>query len=196
MSETKREKAESGRERRDFFRVSQDIIFDYKLVDAFTAENDSPEVEFEDSVSLSLINELRRLDRDSVQTLRIITEKNRLLGDYLHVLSSKIDLIARHTLFSAENGAKDRTKTRLNLSEEGIAFTAERTLYKGNFLALRLIFLPNYVPVVVFAKVIRCEPKDESYQIAAKFHRLADKDRQELSRQIIKTQVSQKKALK
>lgn len=196
MSESKGANAESGRERRDFFRVSQDVIFDYKLVDAFSAENDSPEIEFEDSVSLSLVNELRRLDRDSTQTLRALSEKNRLLGDYLQTLSSKIDIIARHTLFSAVNGAKDRAKTRINVSEEGIAFIAERMLYKGNFLALRLIFLPNYVPVVVFAKVIRCEPKDDNYQIAAKFHRLPEKDRQELSRQIIKTQVSQKKTMK
>lgn len=184
---------ESGRERRDFFRVSQDVIFDYKIVDAFTAENDSPEIEFEDSVSLSLLNELRRLDRDNIQTLRLLTEKNRLLGDYLQTLSSKIDLIARHTLFAQDGANRDRPKTRINLSEEGVAFMAERALYKGNFLALRLIFLPNYAPVVVFAKVIRCDPKDNSYQVAAKFYRLADKDRQELSRQIMKAQVTQKK---
>jgi len=178
----------SGREKRDFFRVNQDVIFDYKIIDAFTAENDSPEIEFEDSVALGLVNELRRLDRDSAQTLRLLTEKNRLLGDYLQTLSSKIDLIARHTLF-AQNDQKKKK------SEDGIAFLAERTLYKGNFIALRLIFLPNYAPVVIFAKVIRCEAKGDSYQIAARFHRLADKDRQELSRQILKTQVSQKKAL-
>jgi len=185
-----------GKERRDFFRVDQDVLFDYKVVDAFSAENDPPAIEFEDSVSLSLINELRRLDRDSVQTLRLLTEKNRLLGDYLQTLSNKIDLIARHTLFAQSSEAGERPKTRINLSEEGVAFIAERAVYKGNFLALRLIFLPNYVPVVVFAKVIRCDAKDERYQVAAKFHRLSDKDRQELSRQILKTQVSQKKAAK
>ncbi|SMF30997.1 PilZ domain-containing protein [Alteromonadaceae bacterium Bs31] len=183
-----------GRERRDFFRVSQDVLFDFKLADAFSAENDSPEIEFEDSISLSLVNELRRLDKDSLQTLRLLTEKNRLLGDYLQTLSSKIDLIARHTLFAQDGEAGERPKTRINLSEEGVAFIADRALYKGNYLAVRLIFLPNYVPVVVFAKVIRCEAKDDSYQIAAKFHRLQDKDRQELSRQILKAQVTQKKA--
>ncbi len=185
----------SGREKRDFFRVNQDVIFDYKIIDAFTAENDSPEIEFEDSVALGLVNELRRLDRDSAQTLRLLTEKNRLLGDYLQTLSSKIDLIARHTLFAQNDNHGESPKSRINLSEDGIAFLAERTLYKGNFIALRLIFLPNYAPVVIFAKVIRCEAKGDSYQIAARFHRLADKDRQELSRQILKTQVSQKKAL-
>lgn len=181
------------REKRDFFRISQDVIFDYKLVEAYTAENDSPEVEFDDAVSLGLINELRRLDRDNAQTLRLLTEKNRLLGDYLQTLSSKIDLIARHTLFAQTGMARDKPKTRINVSEDGIAFIAERAIYKGNYLALRMIFLPNYAPVVVFAKVIRCEPRDDQYQVAARFHRLADKDRQELSRQILKAQVTQNK---
>lgn len=195
-SEAQQPKASEGKERRDFFRVNQDVIFDFKLVDAFTAENDEPIAEFDDSVSLGLVNELRRLDHDSVQTLRTLSEQNRLLGDYLQTLSSKIDLLARHTLFAAEKNMGDRARTRINLSEDGIAFLAERAVYKGNYLALRLIFLPNYVPVVVFAKVIRCEAKDSKYQVAAKFHRLADKERQELSRQILKTQVSQKKANK
>ncbi|WP_045859959.1 PilZ domain-containing protein [Teredinibacter purpureus] len=193
-SKADKPKVLSGRERRDFFRVDQDVIFDYKVVDAFAAENDPPEIEFEDSVSLSLLNELRRLDQDNIQTLRALTDKNRLLGDYLQTLSSKIDLIARHSLFAQDKEAGDKPKTRINLSEEGIAFIAERAVYKGNFLAMRLIFLPHYAPVVIFAKVIRCEPKQSNYQVAAKFHRLQDKDRQELSRQILKTQVSQKKA--
>jgi len=182
-----------GGEKRDFFRVNQDLIFDYKLVEAFAAENDTPEIEFDDSVSLNLMNELRRLDHDSLQTLRLLSEKNRLLGDYLQNLSSKIDLIARHSLFAQDSSAQDKPKTRINLSEEGIAFIADRAVYKGNFLALRLIFLPHYAPVIVFAKVIRCEPKDSRYQVAAKFYRLANKDRQELSRQILRAQVSQKK---
>lgn len=182
-----------SREKRDFFRISQDVIFDYRLVDAYTAENDSPEVEFDDAVSLGLINELRRLDRDAVQTLRLLTEKNRLLGDYLQTLSSKIDLLARHMLFNHTEQAREKPKTRINLSEDGLAFIVNRAIYKGAYLALRMIFLPHYAPVVVFAKVIRCEAKDDQYQVAARFHRLGDKDRQELSRQILRAQVSQKK---
>ena len=187
-----------GRERRDFFRVSHDVIFDSKIVDAFTAEESSPELEFEDSVAMSMLNELRTLDRDNIQTLRLITEKNRLLGDYLQSLSNKIDLIARHTLFAQtssnddKEGLQNRPKTRINLSEDGVAFISDRTLYKGACLALRMVFLPSYAQVVTFAKVIRCEPKEKQYQIAVRFHRLSDRDRQELSRQIIRAQVAQK----
>ncbi|MFT5083991.1 MAG: hypothetical protein ACI9Y1_002043 [Lentisphaeria bacterium] len=182
-----------SREKRDFFRVSQDVYFDYKAVETFAAENHKPQDEFEDSVSLSLLSELRRLDRDSVQTLRLLTEKNRLLGDYLQTLSSKIDLIASHSLFSQDATANDKPKTRINLSEDGMAFMSERTIYKGSYLAVRLIFLPKYVPVTCYSQVTRCEQKEDKHQVAVRFCRLTDSDRQEFARQILKAQVVGKK---
>lgn len=181
-------------ERRDFFRVSHDVLFDFKIIDSYTAENGDPEGEFADSVSLHLLNELRRLDKDNVQVLKLLTEKNRLLGDYLGSLSNKIDLIARHALFVQSGQDQEKPTERINLSEDGIAFISNRAIYKGNFLVLRLIFLPQYVPVIVFAKVVRCDAKNKLHQVAAKFHRISDQSRQDLSRQILKAQVNQKKA--
>lgn len=182
------------KERRDFFRVSQDVLFDFKIIDSWTAENSDPESEFADSTSLHLLTELRRLDKDNSQVLKLVSEKNRLLGDYLSNLSNKIDLIARHTLFVQNEKDKTRPTERINLSEDGIAFVSNRAIYKGNYLVMRLIFLPQYVPVIVFAQVVRCESKNDLYQVAAKFFRCPDATRQEISRQILKAQVSQKKA--
>jgi len=185
-------------ERRESYRITQDSLFDYKLVDSFTAENETASSQFEDSDSSNLVNELRRLDKDSVQTLRLLTDKNRLLGDYLQTLSKKIDLIARHSLFASEGadstGANARRK-RLNLSEDGIAFLCDRTLYKGNFIAVKLVFLPLYTPIVAFARVVRCEQKGDEYRVAAKFFRISDKDRQEVAKQVLKAQVKNKRRL-
>ncbi len=186
----------NGPDKRDFFRVSQDVIFDFKPAESFSAEHDKAENEFEDAVSLSLIEELRRLDKDNIQTLRLLTEKNRLLGDYLQTLSSKIDLIARHTLFAQDANANSKPTTRINLSEDGLAFLSDRPIYKGSYISVRLIFLPSYSPVITFAKVLRCDIKDDQHQIAAKFHRLTDVDRQEISRQILKAQVNHRKKKK
>ncbi len=177
-------------ERRDFFRISHDVLFDYKLIDSHTAAQDDAGSEFADA--LPLLKELRRLDKDSAQTLKLIADKNRLLADYLQNLSQKIDLLARHSLVTQAD--KDKASERVNLSEDGIAFVSPRTIYKGSYLAIRMIFLPHYVPLFLFAQVVRCEAKKESYQIAARFHRLSDADRQVLSRQILKAQVSQKKS--
>ncbi len=180
-------------ENRDYFRISQDIIFSFTPVDAFAADNDDAESAFEDAISLNLLHELKRLDRDSEKTLRFLTEKNRLLGDYLQTLSSKIDLMARHILFAQQSDQSHQPTSRVNLSEDGIAFASDRALYKDSYIAVRLIFLPSYSPVLSHAKVLRCEQKDDAYQIAAKFYRMPDIERQELSKQILKAQVATRK---
>jgi hypothetical protein len=180
----------SSVERRNSFRINQDVIFDFRQVDTHTAEHLEPEQAVDDGVAMQLVAELRRIDRDAQQLLKIVTDKQRLLGDYLQKLNNKIDLIARHAVFAA--GPNSQT-LRLNISEGGVAFSSDRALYKGNFLVLRMIFLPSYTPVIVFAVVARCESDKDSFRIATKFHRLRDQERQELARQILKAQVSNRK---
>lgn len=173
-------------ERRSYFRINQDVIFEYRSIDVHTAQNDEPEQAMGGGAGLDLIGELRRIDREAQQSLKILANKNRILGDYLQRMSQKIDLIARFSVFAH---TPDSAPSRINLSEGGLAFKSDRTLYKGNFLVLRLIFLPTYTPVVVFANVTRCDPYKNGYQIAAQFHRLRDEDRQALAREILKSQV-------
>lgn len=180
------------KDKRDFFRVNHDVLFDFKTVDGYSAENQDASELIDDESSVDLLNELKKLDRDGIKTLQLISEKNRLLGDYLLTLSKKIDLIARHSLF-AQSTSENKPTTRINLSEDGLAFMAERALYKDSFIAVRLVFLPSYSPVLSFAKVLRCEQKDSNYHVAAKFHRISEVDRQELSRQILKAQISARK---
>lgn len=185
----------SKSEQRDFFRVSQDVVFDYCAVDKLTAKEGQADAEFEDSVPLNILNDLRKLDQDSDQTLRLLTEKNRLLGDYLSTLSAKIDLIAKQVLFTQEKN-HDKPKTRINLSEDGMAFVSDRMLYKNSFIALRLIFLPQYTPIVSFAQIIRCQAikgEDQRFHTAVRFHRLSEPNRRELSRQIMRAQVQARK---
>jgi len=178
-------------ERRSTFRINHDLIFDFRLIDNHTAEDGEPEQAIGEGVALHLVAELRRIDREAQQLLKIITDKQRLLGDYLQKLNQKIDLIARHSMFATGDGSGTE---RVNISEGGVAFRSDRALYKGNFLVLRMIFLPSYTPVIVFASVSRCvEEGDDGYRVGAKFHRLREQDRQELARQIIKAQVSHRK---
>lgn len=177
-------------ERRNSYRVNHDVIFDFRQVDTHTAEQLEPEQAMDDGVAMHLVSELRRIDRDAQQLLKIVSDKQRLLGDYLQKLNTKIDLIARHAVFASSTTSQS---LRLNISESGVAFRTNRALYKGNFLVLRLIFLPSYTPVVVFGVISRCESEKDAFRVAAKFHRLRDQDRQELARQIIKAQVGSRK---
>ncbi len=187
------DEAATAHEKRDFFRIDQDVHFEFKPIDNYAADNQGPDELLDDSVAFSLINELKKIDREQQQSLKLLSDKNRLLGDYLKSVSAKIDRVARHVVFSHEDSLKTRPRTRINLSEEAIGFVADRPLYKGSHIALRLVFLPGYATISGFAKVVRCEQKDERYQVAARFHRLPDKERQVIAKQVMRAQIRKKK---
>ena len=186
--------ANSPRDKRDSFRVDEDLHFEFKPVSASFVEDHPVEEAFDDNdESLRLINQLNNIDKEGIQTLKIVSDKNRLLADYLQTLNKKIDTIGRHIAFTSEESLKNRPKTRVSISEDGIGFICDRSLYKGNFIAIRVIFLPNYVVAQAYAKVVRCVQKEDKYQVAAKFHHIYDKDRQVISRHVLKAQVRDRK---
>lgn len=171
---------------RDAFRVQQNIVFDFRQISPQIVEAQTPEDVFGSGQAMELLALLKRIDRDANKTLKVLADKNRLLGDYLQKQNQKIDLLARYCLFSHE---QDNTTAEVSLSETGISFAHPTALGAEQFLAVRMIFLPEYLPLTLFARVVRSIEERGAYQIAAEFYKLSDQDRQELARQVFKAQV-------
>lgn len=178
-------------ERRHCFRIQQEVLFECKPVDNHTAKQGTPEEALGASRPMQQLEELRRIDKDLQLLGAAICEKDRLLGDYLHKLNQKIDTIAHRDIFAP--AVEHELPAELSISESGVAFSYERALYVGNYLILQIIFLPSYTPVLVFARVTRCDADGKHYRVAAEFFRLRDSNRQELAKHVLKAQVSQRK---
>ena len=185
-------KSANPQDRRDSFRIDEDLLFEFKLSSSSAVNDIAAADVFDDDQALSFLSKLNQLDERSHQTLKLISEKNRLLGDFLSNLNKKIDVIGQQVAFNNESTLKSRPRTRISLSEDGLGFTCDRSLYKGSFIAVRLIFLPNYAMISSYAQIVRCLQKEDKYQVAAKFHQIYDKDRQLIARQIMRAQVKAK----
>jgi len=184
----------SSANKRDSFRINEDVHFEYRPVSSSFAEDEPAESAFDHADnSLQLIDQLNKIDRDVSQSLKLISDKNRLLGDYLQSVNKKIDAIGRHVAFNSEESLKNRPLKRISLSEDGIGFITDRSLYKGSIIALRLIFLPHYHMAMSYAEILRCVQQDAHYQVAAKFVSINDKDRQIISRQVLRNQMQDRK---
>ena len=180
-------------ERRSFFRINQDIVLDYRTVAADVAERGDIDGLFPPSRTTDLLSGLRQVDSESSQLLHSITENNRQIADYLGKLNKKLELLTQHIL-TAEGHQPQLNTTRVNLSEGGIAFSTAKPVYKGSYIALRLMFLPSYISVVLFARVVRSDSNgDDGHQLAARFHRLQEQQAQILSRQIMQAQQAAKR---
>lgn len=181
-------------ERRRFFRIDDYVRLTYQSVSRDTVEKVQPESLFPDAGLLNLQAELKKLDSESAQLLFQIKDQDRRLGDYLHLLNRKIELVSQQLLADRASSEDNALRREVNLSEGGVAFSNTTALDEGQFLALHLLFLPSYAGVVLFAQVARCEAKHTGqFNIAANFHRPSNTQRQFLSQQIMRAQMADKR---
>src|SRR5690606_27316013 len=181
-------------ERRSFFRIDESIALEYREVDERTANREEAEKVYPDSASVVLHSELKKIDSDNAQLLFQLKNGNRALGEYLHNLNRKIELLAQRLLAEHKPPALTDITRQVSLSEGGIAFGSAKPIAKNSYIALRLTFLPSYAGLIIFAKIIRCELcKAGDYQIAAKFHRARAAQLHIIGQQIMRAQMADRR---
>lgn len=183
-------------ERRSYFRIDETIALEFKTVDELTANKTQPETLFNNANSLKLYSELKKIDADNAQYLFQIKELSRPLAEYLHNLNRKIELLGQEIMAEQKPSPPSKTIKQVNLSEGGIAFGSANSASVGDFIGLRIIFLPSNAGLLLFAKIIRCEPSNTGeFQLAAKFHRITDLQQQLIGQQIMRAQMAEKRRL-
>ena len=183
-------------ERRSFFRIDETIALEFKNVDEPTANKTQPEALFSNANSLKLYAELKKIDAENAQFLFQIKELSRPLAEYLHNLNRKIELLGQQLMTDQKPLPPSKTLRQVNLSEGGIAFGSSNSVKVDDFIAIRVVFLPSNAGLILFARVIRCEPSNTGeFQIAAKFHRINDVQQQLIGQQIMRAQMAEKRRL-
>lgn len=185
MSKTPSNPEQTGSERREFFRVDSDVVFDVQPVDVDTAQTHEARHVAYDGPSWQVLESLSAIDQQLQTSAQTLGRKQPDLMQHLELLNQKVELIARHSVFDAY---QHLARTRISLSADGIAFKSARMLYKSSYVVIRIIFLPNFTPVITFAQIIRCESHNNSFNVAAKFHRMSTEAQQCLSKMLTKAQ--------
>jgi PilZ domain len=181
-------------ERRSYFRIDETIALEFKPVDEITATRSQPEAVFGNASSLKLYSELKKIDADNAQYLFQIKEVSRPLAEYLHNLNRKLDLLSQELMTEQKPKPLSKTLRQVNLSEGGVAFGSAEALKPGDFIAMRLVFLPNNTGLVIFAKIIRCEPTNSGeFQIGAKFLSASEHQQHLIGQQIMRAQMAEKR---
>jgi hypothetical protein len=182
-------------ERRSSFRIDENIALEYRPVDGADLQKREPESYFENSGAVALYSEIKRLDADNAQLLYQLKNTNRALGEYLHNLNRKIELLSQQLMAEHKPPALTNITRQVNLSEGGIAFGSSNPIEAGSYISLRLTFLPSYAGLILFAKIIRCELcKAGDYQIAAKFHHPRDAQLNIIGQQIMRAQMADRRS--
>ena len=196
-TENNNPKIQSDRERREYYRVTDAIGLEYKLLDHAPkpgADEGSP---FSVSGRFRLLNELNRIDQESSILLRHVSDEDRNLARYLSSQNKKIDTIAK-LIVSDEISTTPYTVRNVSLSEGGCSFINEEQLEPKQNLALKLFFFSSYLGMVLYGHVVESNPlgdaPGELFQTNVEFDDLSTPDRQTLARYIIRRQAEQRRA--
>ncbi|WMS88051.1 PilZ domain-containing protein [Pleionea litopenaei] len=171
-------------ERRDFFRIEDTVTMQLAPVIA----GDSGEPKLPD-VFLTL-NQLRRLDSENSQLLRLIQDKHRDVARYLSMQNEKFELLSQMLVKQLESSF---SKYNVNISGSGLKLSLEQPAEIGSEWHLTILLYPDCFGFYTKGKVSQCdqEPETGNYQIAFEFTELKQHDQDELVKHITKMQSKQ-----
>lgn len=182
-------------ERRSYFRIDETIALECKLIDQSDLKSPA-EAFFNNTRSLKLYSELKKIDSENTQFLHQIKELSRPLAEYLHNQNRKIELLSQELMAEQKPQPPSKTIKLVNLSEGGISFGSTNAIELSRYIVLHMIFLPSNAGLVLFAKVIRCDPtKNGEFQIAAGFYNIHETQQQLIGQQIMRAQMAEKRRI-
>ncbi|WP_049721932.1 PilZ domain-containing protein [Gilvimarinus polysaccharolyticus] len=175
-------------ERRNYFRLQLNAKVELIPLETQPTANSEASSHFSSSGILQTMAELKRLEVDGNQLQQQIKDTDRALGEFLNILTRKIDVLAQFCLsLQTTDSAKSQT---IDLSEGGLVFDYPSALPEQQWFALMLRFDSPIMATAIYAQVIRCEPdRGNGCRIAAEFRYLNATERQQISQQIMRAQM-------
>jgi c-di-GMP-binding flagellar brake protein YcgR len=181
-------------ERRRFFRIDDEINLFYKKVDPAAIRKYS-EASNELLSHCSLAATLDVLNQESQIIFNRIERNNPDIADYLKVMDSKINLIARTVLMDGTDLVNEQTRN-VSLSASGVAFECEELISEGEFLEIKLLLTSSMAVIVSYGNVVysRKNPdtkSDLAYIVGVAFSEMKEQDKELLIKHVVKRQMQQ-----
>jgi len=182
-------------ERREYFRIADEIALDYRLlkdeeVDGLLERMRSRLVD-----RFTAASSFAATTRQMAHLIHKVQTESPELARCLQAIDQKLNMIAQ--LFVSEQMALDDQPTReVSLSAGGVAFRAQHELRTDSLLELRMVLFPSMIGILTISRVIHCERMDDGnsqfpWQVAVEYEHLRETDRELLVRHIMAKETEQ-----
>lgn len=180
----------NGQERRRYARSDVHVFLRYR-VDAEEEAGNGERSSAGPVSRLKLVATFEAMTRRYAPVLRRLREQAPEVTEYLESLDRKIGLIARALLLQDIN-ADHAAPSRVNLSAGGVGFHIPAPLSAGTDVAIELVLLPGFTPVLAHGKVVyaRQDPEGDEelpYYLGVEFIEISDNDRARIARHVAAT---------
>ena len=181
-------------ERRQHFRIEDQLYFDYKLLEPGEFLSDKALTEEllgqNGTRYLETTQYFQQLDYEMAQLTQALGLNEPALAHYLNLINAKIEYLARHLML----GEKLQLR-KVNISLGGMAFKTKRRIKEKSPMKIIIYTKPKIVPIVLNALVVYSQYYSEQlYHTAVQFEELNKEQEQLLSQHIILAQQTQCRA--
>ncbi len=172
-------------ERRDFYRIDDDIALDLEPLEQHKRDEVIETLGDDLSEAVLMLKELRQLDYDNNQAYIQVCDSHRELGQLIRAQNKKIDIIARQLVKFARDGFNT---IEANISGGGLRFKSPTVYAKGSEWYLKILLFPECHGFNALARVVSCRPENDHYHIAMEYTDILLSDREQLVKHITRLQ--------
>ncbi len=182
-------------ERREYFRIEDEIALDYRLINEDEADQLLVKIQSRQVDRFTAASSFAATTRQLTHVMHKVQTQSPELARCLQALDQKLNMVAQ--LFVSEDmGLNEQPSREVNLSAGGVAFRAQHELETDSLLELRMVLFPSLVGILTVSRVIHCERIDDDnrqfpWQIAVVYEHLRESDREHLVRHIMAKETRQ-----
>ena len=172
------------RERREYFRIEDEVRISYQLLSARESEQLVRAIKAGLPTRFQLRSQIDKLDLELAATRKELIDLPQSLKRYIYLLEDKIGQLEQVTDLLA--GDQQTVKIReVSLSGGGVAFAAEQELAVGQQLELCMQLAGEAGAIHALAQVTDCRQDGDQFNVAMEFRSLAEEDQEAIIRRTV-----------
>lgn len=187
------EQLDSHPDRRQFFRIDDTVSLSYQKIPlADLPERLELMKEHAQESNFTVVSSVAAITQKMAGVLHKIEARSSDIAAYLRSIDRKIELVAR--AFLAQNSDISEQPARaVNMSATGMAFNASETMEVGDMLELKILLMPSFTGILIYAEVVGCDQlesaeNDLPYLLRVNFSHMRESDQDILISHVIQRQ--------
>ena len=185
-------------DRREYFRIDDEIALDYREVNEDEADQLLERIQSRLVDKFTAASSFAATTRQMTHVIHKVQTQTPELARCLQAIDQKLNMITQ--LFVTEELETAEQATReVSLSAGGVAFRSQHELKPGSLLELRMVLFPALVGIVTISRVVSCARVEDGnnrfpWQVAVEYQHLRETDRELLVRHIMSKETEQLRA--
>ena len=182
-------------ERREYFRIDDEVALDYRLISPSEAELLREKIKSRVVDRFTVASSFTATSRQMTHVIHKVQNQSPELARCLQAIDQKLNMIAQ-LFVSEEMDLHEQSTREVNLSAGGISFRSQQKIRIDSLLELRMVLFPSLVGILTVSRAVQCERVNDAnlkfpWQISVVYEHLRESDRELLVRHIMSKETQQ-----